>query len=135
MRLPHISHIVAYFSKVRISRIFPHKLACSTAISVFYVFFLFEAIFVLIRKWQTICKLNLKKLLQTALNLLNLKVTMLTVGIISVRLRTRALYKYSCLLPYAHFIEYIFPHISAAYFAFIRSAYFKKPRKNGVPIW
>ena len=60
---------------------FLHKLA----FSIFYVF-LSEAIFALISKWQRICKLNLKKLLQTALNLLNLKVIMLTGGIISVRL-------------------------------------------------
>jgi len=76
----HFSHILA---KCAYRIFFPHKLAFSTAISVFYVFILFEAIFVVIRKWQTICKLNLKKLFQTALSSVNLKVIMLTVGVVS----------------------------------------------------
>ena len=85
----------AYFAHYGISRnilakcacriYFSHKLALSTAISIFCVF-LFEAVFVVIRKWQTICKVNLKKILQTALNLLNLKVIVFTLGIISVKL-------------------------------------------------
>jgi len=104
------------------------------AVSVFCVF-LFEAIFVVIRKWQTICKLNLNKLLQTALNLLNLKVIMLTVGMISVRLNQKNLLRVPPgWLTYAHSIEYIFPHISAAYFMYVQSAYFSKmPRKTGIP--
>jgi len=45
MRLPHISHIAAfftYFTKVRISHFFPHKLASSAAILIFVVI-LFES--------------------------------------------------------------------------------------------
>ena len=80
--LRHFSHILA---KCACRIYFPHKLALSTAISIFCVF-LFEAVFVVIRKWQTICKVNLKKILQTALNLLNLKVIVFTLGIISVKL-------------------------------------------------
>ena len=79
--LPHFLHILA---KCGYPIFCMHKLAFSMAISVFYVF-LFEAIFAVIRKWHTICKLNLK-LLHTALILLNLKVIVLTVCIISVRL-------------------------------------------------
>jgi len=41
--------IATYFSKVCIS--FPHKLAFWTAILIFFVF-LFESIFVVIKKWQ-----------------------------------------------------------------------------------
>jgi len=43
MRLPHISLIAAffaYFSKVRISHNFPHKMAFSTAILILFVFLL-----------------------------------------------------------------------------------------------
>ena len=45
MRLPHISHIAAfftYFTKVRISHFFPNKLASSAAILIFVVI-LFES--------------------------------------------------------------------------------------------
>ena len=41
MRLPHISHVAAFFaylSKVRVSHIFPHKLAFSTAVLILFVF-------------------------------------------------------------------------------------------------
>jgi len=41
MRLPHISHVAAFFaylSKVRVSHIFPHKSAFSTAVLILFVF-------------------------------------------------------------------------------------------------
>ena len=47
----------AYFSKVHILHIFPHKLAVLTAILTFFLF-LFESIFVVIRKWQTKADVN-----------------------------------------------------------------------------
>ena len=53
MRLPHVSHIAVFFctfQQVRISHIFPQKLAFMTAVLIFFVF-LFESIFVLVRKW------------------------------------------------------------------------------------
>ena len=43
MRLPHISHVAAFFcifSKVRLLRIFPHKLVFSTAVLILFVFLL-----------------------------------------------------------------------------------------------
>jgi len=48
MRLPHISHVAAYFNKVCISHIFLHKLAFSMGILIILIFFVFlfcESIF------------------------------------------------------------------------------------------
>jgi len=106
MRLPHFSHILA---KCAYRIFFPHKLAFSTAISIF-CFFLFEAISVVIRKWQRICKLNLKKLLHAdGIEFIEFEGDhrpMHTVGIISVRLSQKSrdrLRVHACRIASEHF--------------------------------
>ena len=73
------------------------------------MFFLFEAISVVIRKWQRICKLNLKKLLHAdGIEFIEFEGDhrpMHTVGIISVRLSQKSrdrLRVYACRIASEH---------------------------------
>jgi len=104
--------IAAFLNKCAYRIFFPHTLAFSTAISRFYVF-LFEAISVVIRKWQRICKLNLKKLLHADgikfIEFIEFEGDhrpMHTIGIISVRLSQKSrdrLRVHACRIASEHF--------------------------------
>jgi len=102
MRLRHILHTAAffaYFSKVRVSHIFPHKLAFSTAVIIFFVFPLLVLISIRFR--------YLDRLVANRMPTSMCPNPVERDGVVG--------FKQFCA---------IFQHISTVYVVFIRSAYF-----------
>ena len=100
----HISAIFAYFSKVCISYIFQDKLAFSTAILILFVFLLLISITFCYRDHPVANRM------------------------------APSMCPDPCGTRWGSWFQAVLYHISAAYLAFMRSAYFNKmPNKTGMP--